>query len=172
MQPLLQPPMQPPQPPLPFQTPSLKDEDDFYAPEEPHTPDHTSVRDLDPTPKVRTHVRCIACPEKLLRLWQEPTTKDKAWDRYYRHHPYSSGYGASRPSGIDDCSGGWEDSSEFELSYPRQPLGSPFREPSPLPQEGPSGLQPRKSGRERRHVTRPDNLYGDHDPTSTEQLGN
>jgi hypothetical protein len=39
------------------------------------------------------------------------------------------------------------------------------------PQEGPSGLQPRRSGRDRRPVNRPDNVYGSRNPTQSEQAG-
>jgi hypothetical protein len=38
------------------------------------------------------------------------------------------------------------------------------------PQEGLSGLQPRCSGRDRRPVNRPDNVYGSWNPTQSEQV--
>jgi Reverse transcriptase (RNA-dependent DNA polymerase) len=39
------------------------------------------------------------------------------------------------------------------------------------PQEGLSGLQPRHSGRDRRPVNHPDNVYGSWNPTQSEQVG-
>jgi hypothetical protein len=40
------------------------------------------------------------------------------------------------------------------------------------PQEGLSGLQPRRSGCERRPVVHPDNVYGSQNPTQSEQMSN
>src|ERR1700679_3198550 len=45
-------------------------------------------------------------------------------------------------------------------------------QPPPQPQEEPSGSQPRRSGRERRPVVRPDNVYGNRNPTQSEQMSN
>jgi Reverse transcriptase (RNA-dependent DNA polymerase) len=42
----------------------------------------------------------------------------------------------------------------------------------PQPQEGPSGLQPRRSGHEKRPVVCPDNVYGSWNPTQSEQISN
>jgi hypothetical protein len=42
----------------------------------------------------------------------------------------------------------------------------------PQPQEKPSGLQPRRSGHERRPVVHPDNVYGSRNPTQSEQMSN
>jgi hypothetical protein len=47
-----------------------------------------------------------------------------------------------------------------ELSLPAQP------------QEGPSGLQPRRSSRARQPVVRPDNIYGNQNPIESEQMSN
>jgi hypothetical protein len=45
-------------------------------------------------------------------------------------------------------------------------------DPPPQPQEKLSGLQPRRSGHERRPVVRPDNVYGSWNPTQSEQMSN
>jgi Reverse transcriptase (RNA-dependent DNA polymerase) len=42
----------------------------------------------------------------------------------------------------------------------------------PQPQEEPLGLQPRRSGRNRRPVVCPDNVYGSWNPTQSEQMSN
>jgi hypothetical protein len=42
----------------------------------------------------------------------------------------------------------------------------------PQPEEGPSGSQPRCSGRERRPVVHPDNVYRSRNPTQSEQMSN
>ena len=165
-------PQQPPQPPLPPQSPELKDEDNFYAPEEPHTPQHapTPVRDLDPTPRGRIHVRCEPRPKPLARMWGLGNPKkDERWDTYYRHHPYSSD-SRSRPSGNDSHSICGKSSSDAESSYPRQPLSSPFREQSPQPQEELLGSLPRCSGYVRRPTICPDNVYGSQNLSQTEQM--
>jgi hypothetical protein len=41
---------------------------------------------------------------------------------------------------------------------------------SPQPQAGPSGSQPRRSGRERRPAICPDNVYGSQNPIQSEQM--
>jgi hypothetical protein len=47
-------------------------------------------------------------------------------------------------------------------------------EPSPAaqPQEGPSGLQPRRSGHARQPVVHPDNIYGNQNPIESEWMSN
>jgi hypothetical protein len=45
-------------------------------------------------------------------------------------------------------------------------------DPPTQPQEGPLASQPRCSGRERRPVVRPDNVYGSRNPTQSEQMSN
>jgi hypothetical protein len=44
--------------------------------------------------------------------------------------------------------------------------------PVAQPQEGPSGSQPRRSGRVRQPVVRPDNIYGNQNPIESERMSN
>jgi hypothetical protein len=103
-------------------------------------------------------------------MWTGNKLKHDAWDQYYHHHPYLSD-SRSRPAGDDSRSIRDASSSDDAGSYPREPLGSPFRMPPPLPpQEKLSDLQPRHLGRERRPTLCPDNLYGSRPLTSTERM--
>jgi hypothetical protein len=44
--------------------------------------------------------------------------------------------------------------------------------PVAQPQAGPSGSQPRRSGRARQPVVRPNNIYGNQNPIESEQMSN
>jgi hypothetical protein len=53
----------------------------------------------------------------------------------------------------------------------QEQMGIPPIPIRPQPQEGPSGLQPRRSSHDRRPVNCPDNVYRSQNPTQSEQVG-
>jgi Reverse transcriptase (RNA-dependent DNA polymerase) len=61
----------------------------------------------------------------------------------------------------------------YKLAFDERGIKMPYvPSPQPQPQERPSGSQPRRSGRERRPVVRPDNVYGSQNPTQSEKMSN
>ena len=64
----------------------------------------------------------------------------------------------------------WEKFLDIEKSKTTDRVLQPFEHTQP--QGEPLGLQPRHSGRDRRPVICPDNVYGSRNPTQSEQMSN
>jgi hypothetical protein len=176
-----QPPMQPPQqqqypayPPLPPSHPSTRSSSPLsYT----HSPPH---RVLTPAPSPPPRYPSPDYDRNFFNSYQEyldwleqrnayrPPTPESEEVRQrkvretLKHWGYGQHEGHIKPP-VDYTDDGYIIPPVEQIPVPQLP---------PQPQEGPSGSQPRRSGRERRPVVRPDNVYGSRNPTQSEQMSN
>jgi hypothetical protein len=124
--------------------------------------------DPAPTPAPLNTFSEVLNDDQIAQLQEQEHIAKMQWEHFSRGGPLflpgKPGYKESRvipPS--------WQEATDHaRLERLRQELNLPIN--SPRQQEEPSGLQPRHSGRERRPVVCPDNVYESQNPTQSEQM--